>query len=132
MGCRIASAVGAGLSSHSWRAQLRFGPALAGRNGAVLGAGVETLAVDGHRRCHHDLADVVFAVGQNVQQHTGAAGVGLDVAGDLVHRLSHTDFGGQVQDLLDARHSLGQGVAVACMSPWMNSTSAGRYRGPLP
>ena len=71
---------------------------------------VEALAVDAHRGGDDDAPDRL--VDQRLEQHGGAEIVDRDVALDRVHALADADFGGEMDDAVDARKSLLQRLGM--------------------
>src|SRR5439155_8637949 len=72
------------------------------RDGAVGRALVLALPVDRHRRGDDEPAWLLLAVGELLQEAGGGHRVHVDVAGDLVHRLSDADRRREVHDAVDA------------------------------
>ncbi len=53
-----------------------------------------------------------MVVGQDIEKDAGAGRVGVDIAGDLVHRLADPDLGGKVDDVVNIAQGLGHSVAI--------------------
>jgi hypothetical protein len=76
-----------------------------------VGVGVQSLAIDAHRRCGDNAADRL--IDQPLEQDGSTDVVTARVALDLVHRLADADLRRQVHDAVDALQGAGDCVAVA-------------------
>jgi hypothetical protein len=79
----------------------------------MLSAPVGPFAIDRHGRCHDDPADIGLVIGDDVEQHPGATGVGIDIPGHLIHGLAHADLAGEMDHLVHPPQSLRQALTVA-------------------
>ena len=90
---------------------------------------VGALAVDRHRRRHHQLAQLGAALDDAFEQHRGAERVHRHVALDLVHRLADAHGRGLVEDRLDAVERARHGRAVAHVADQQLGAAGSRCAG---